>query len=558
MNMRIAIVTVLLLLAWPPVGGGAEMYQVTAVSRITGVTVYADRALVTRSAALTLKAGTNLITFANLPLLMAEDSLRAEGKGTGQARIAGLTMKTVFLERLQEKRVHELEEEIRTLRRKVESLEARSKALAAQRAFIDSVRVGWGERISKELAIGKPTSAELGEAVKFVGDGIGRVEEQLNDAEAEKKPLVERIAALEKELEQSRGGRKKEVRAVEVAIEAARPMEFTLNLSYVIGQARWEPAYDVRLATDDKSAELVYRAMVWQKTGEDWQGVRLSLSTARPEVGGAPPELVPWHVGLYEPPRPHAYGRASGYPMGGVAASAAPMSLKLGAVERAGEAREPEEAALPLSALVTEGLTSVLFTVSQPVDIPADGTRQGSVIALERVPVTAEFVTVPKLSSRVYLKSAVVNNTAYPLLAGPVNVFNDNTFTGKAVLKTVAAGEKFDLFFGADDQLKVKREVAKSRKDAGLLGGNRMSWRCTVELENFKKEAVTVTLMDQLPLAGNEEIKVSLAEAVPRPDETRQDGTLVWNVPLKPGEKRKILYEIAVEYPKGRELTGVE
>ncbi len=235
------------------------------------------------------------------------------------------------------------------------------------------------------------------------------------------------------------------------------------------------------------------------------------------------------------------------------------MPLKLGAaVEKAGEAKAPEEAALPLPALVTEGLTSVLFTVSLPVDVPADGTRQGSIIALERVPVTAEFVTVPKLSSRVYLKSAVVNNTAYPLLAGPVNVFNDNTFTGKAALKTVAAGEKFDLFFGADDQLKVKREVAKSRKDAGLLSDNRLSWRCDVEVENFKKEAVTVTLLDQLPLAGNEEIKVSLAEAAPRPDETRQDGTLVWKVPLKPGEKRKILYEIVVEYPKGRALIGVE
>jgi uncharacterized protein (TIGR02231 family) len=200
----------------------------------------------------------------------------------------------------------------------------------------------------------------------------------------------------------------------------------------------------------------------------------------------------------------------------------------------------------------------VLFTIPQAVDIPADGTRQGSVIALERVPVTAEYVTVPKLSSWVYLKSTVVNKTAYPLLAGPVNVFNDATFTGKANIKTVAVGEKFDLFFGADDQLKVKREAVKSRKEAGLLGGNRLTWRCSVELENFKKDEVTVALLDQLPLAGNEEIRVSLAEAVPQPGETRQDGTLVWNVPLKPKEKRKITYEIVIEYPKGRELVGGE
>ncbi len=343
---------------------------------------------------------------------------------------------------------------------------------------------------------------------------------------------------------------------VEVAVEAARPMEFTLDLSYVIGKAHWEPAYDVRLAADGKSAELAYRAVVWQKTGEDWPRVRLTLSTAKPEMGGAPPELAPWRVSLYEPPRP--YDLVPRQKRAGGMAPAAPMPLKAEAVVAAGEATQPEEAALPVSALVAEGQTSVLFAIPQPVDIPADGTRQGSVIALVQVPVTAEYVAVPKLSPRVYLKSAVINKTPYPLLAGPVNVFNDNTFTGKAVLKTVAAGEKFDLFFGADDQLKVKRDVTKSRKDAGLLGDNRMSWSCTVELENFKKEIVAVTLLDQLPLAGNEEIKVSLADAAPRPDESGKDGTLVWKVSLRPGEKRKIPYDIVVEYPKGRELVGAE
>lgn len=555
MNIRTGAFTFLFLLALPLLAG-AQTQQLTATSRISRVTVYADRALVTRSATLTLKPGMNLVTFEGLPVLLAEDSLRAQGKGTGQARIAGLTVKNVFLERLQEKHVRELEDEIIALGRKVESIEAKRTSLAAQRAFVDSVRVGWGERISKELILGKPTATELGEALRFVGDGIDRIEEQKYDAEAQKKPLVDRLAALKKELEQARGERKKEVREVEVAIEASREMSFALDLSYVIDQARWEPAYDVRLAPDGKSAELTYRAMVWQKTGEDWPGVTLSLSTARPEVGGAPPELQPWRVAFYEPPRPHG-----GYvplakmerAMMPAAAPARMMEAKTGLDEA-----EQEQAALPQSALVEEGQTSVLFTIPQAVDVSADGTRSGSVIALERVPVTAEFVTVPKLSPRVYLKSEVVNKTPYPLLAGTVNVFNDNTFTGKAQLKTVAAGEKFDLFFGADDQLKVKRDVAKSKKEGGVFSGNRVSYRCTVELENFKKEGVTVSLHDQLPLAGNEEIKVTLDEALPLPDERKANGILVWKVALKPGEKRAVSYDIVIDYPKGREITGAE
>lgn len=551
MNCRLVLIHLALILG-PSVSVFAETQAISAASRISAVTVYADRAQVTRSCSLSLKAGTNLVSLDPLPLAVSEDSIRAEGIGAGRARIAGITVKTVFLERLQEKRIHELEQEIQVVNRKVESIEARRKALAAQRSFIDSIRLGWGERISKELTLGKPGTAELGEAAKFVGDGIDKVEEALYDAQAARKPLLDQLGALQKELEQARGNRNKEVRSVEVAIEAERAMEFRLTLSYLVADAHWEPTYDVRLAADGASAELSYRAQIWQRSGENWPGVKLSLSSARPEAGGAPPELTPWQVSLYEPPRPiplDARGKSANAPF------MAPMMKE---AQVAGVSPEHMEKALPLSAQVDEGQTSVLFHVVQPVDIPADGTRAGSVIAMAKLPVTAEYLTVPKLSPRVYLKSEVNNSTNYPLLAGEVNVFNDAIFTGKSALKTVAAGENFELFFGADDQLKVKREVAKVRKKAGLLGSNRLSYRCTVELENFKKRAVTVSLLDQLPLAGNAEIKVSLDEAQPRPDETRADGRLLWKVLLAPGEKKKIGYDIVVEYPKGRDLAGAE
>lgn len=539
------------LLLCAPLASLAETAPVPAKSRIETVTVFSDRAQVTRSATVNLKKGNNVVAFENLPRLMVDDSLRAEGKGAGRARIAGITVKDVFLEKVHEKRVRELEEEIAALARKVDAIEARRKALASQKAFIDSIRVGWGERISKEIGAGKPTAAELTEAMRFVGENVGKVEEQLYDAEAAKKPLLERIAALKKELEQSRSARMKEVRNVLVALDADRDMRFDLDLSYLVAQASWEPIYDVRLAADGKNAELAYRAQVWQKTGEDWPGVKLSLSTASPEVGGGAPELTPWRVFLYEPPRPIPYAaRAYKNEMAAAPAPAPMMEVPLGS------AADRVEQAAPFTASVIEGQTSVLFNVALPVDIPADGTRSGSVIAADTVPVSAEFVTVPKLSPRVFLKSRVVNKTPYPLLAGEANIFNDAVFVGKSRLKTVSPGEEFELFFGADDQLKVKRDVAKVRKKGGILGSSSVSYHVTVELENYKKRGVTVTLLDQEPLPGNAEIKVRLEDPSPQPAETKEDGTLTWKVDLAPGEKKKVSYDIVVEYPKGRELVG--
>lgn len=551
-------ITVSFCIIWllcPPLALAAQTTTLAANSKITGVTVYADRAQVTRGASLSLKAGTNLVSFDNLPALMMEDSLRAEGKGGGQARIAGITVKNVFLSRAQEKRVRELEDEIAALTRKVEGIEARRRGLASQRAFIDSIRVGWSERISKELGVGKPATAELGEAAKFVGDNVGKIEEQLYDAEAAKKPLLDRIAALKNELEQSRANRMKEVRSVVVAIDAEREMRFDLDLSYLVSQASWEPAYDVRLAADGKEAELTYRAQVWQRTGEEWPGVKLSLSTASPEVGGGAPELSPWHVFLYEPPRPLAYeARMKGMrePM------PAPAGIPLAGSARPEAELDQFEPATPVEAEVAQGQTPVSFQVLQPVDIPSDGTRSGSVIATEKVPVRAEYLSVPKLSPRVYLKSTVLNQTPYPLLAGEVNIFNDAVFVGKSRLKSVASGQEFDLYFGSDDQIKVKREAAQVRKKAGLMGSNKVTYRVGIEIENFKKTGVAVSILDQQPLPGNAELKVSLEDAAPGPAETKEDGTLVWKLDLAAGEKKKINYDIVIEYPKGRDIVGIE
>lgn len=526
---------------------------VPVASQISSVTVYADQAQVTRKGTVSLKAGLNLVSIDNLPLALNQESLRVSGKGAGPARIAGLTVRPVFLERLQEQRIRELEEQIEALQRKVATLEARRKGLAAQKAFLESIRVGWGERISKEIGLGKPTTTELGEAARYVGEGVGKVEENIFDTEAAKKPLQERMNALKQELEQAKGNRSKEVRSVEVAIEAERAMSFDLELSYLVSDAHWIPTYDLRLNAEGTAAELTYRAQVWQLTGEAWPKVRLALSSARPEAGGAPPELFPWHVGFYQPPIPLPRPVAKRALTFG--AAAAPEAQALDAVEGAAPSSVP---ARPIEAELAEGQTSVLFGVPQPVDIPADGSRTGTVIALATLPVSAEYQTTPKLSPRVYLKSEVTNASNYPLLAGEVNIFNDAIFTGKSVLKTVAAGEKFDLFFGADDRVKVKREVNRVGKQGGILGNSRISYRVSVELDNFKKQPIRLSLLDQLPLAGNEEIKVKLEEEKPAPDERKPDGTLVWKLNLAPGEKKKLGYDIVIEYPKGRTLTGAE
>jgi uncharacterized protein (TIGR02231 family) len=464
----------------------------------------------------------------------------------------GMEVKRAFLEQSGEKRVKELDEEIRGLELRSGLLDAKKAGLASQKAFLESIRVAWSNRISKELAIGRPTMAELLDASNFVATGVTKAEELTREVDAEKKSIKDKIDALRRQRDESTGSRRREAKSVEVMVEVAREGNLTLDLAAVIPQAGWQPSYDVRLYPDAKTAELTFRAMIRQQTGEDWKNIDLTLSTARPATGGAPPELYPWRIAFFRPRPPLAAAMMS---------APAPLRAKKAAGMQAESYKAEDSAAEApaelLTAQISDEQSSVAYHISRLLDIPSDGTQHGTVVAIEQLPVTREYLALPKLSPYVFLKSEMVNRAAYPLLPGKVNTFAGNTYTGSSQLKKIAAGEKFDLFFGTDDQVTVKREELKQHKEAGMFSKNRVWYRYRIELGNFHKEPLTITLRDQLPVAGDEEIKIALDEPSLKPEEVKGDGTVTWKVTLRAGEKKELTFGIVVEYPKDREITGL-
>lgn len=550
---RIPCLLLFILLA-PALSLAAMPQRSTLTPQLTAVTVYQDRAQTVRSATLNLAAGTHVVALEGLPVLLQDDSIRVEGSGTARGTITGVEVKRRFLPQTAEQQARQLEDEIRVLERKLGGLDAKKSGLNAQKNFLESIRVAWGDRLSKELAIGKPTSAELQDAAGFVASNITKVEEQLFDLASDRQQVTEKIDALQRQLREATGSLRKELKTAEVALEVTRGGSFTFNLSGMVSRARWEPAYDVRLLPDGTSAQLTYRAQVRQQTGEDWRNVALTLSTARPSSGGAPPELKPWRIAFWRPPPPMPAPAARLYES---RAKSAMMELSDKALAEAPDEGPEEAPAAVQTAQLASETTSVSFAIPQPVDVAGDGSLQSSVIAITTLPVSTDYLAVPKLSPTVYLSAELVNQAAYPLLPGPIRIFTGNTFTGSATMKQVASGEKFTLPFGSDDQLTVTREELKQHKEAGLFSKNRMGYRYKLEATNFRKQPQTLNIKEQLPLAGDNEITVNLVNATLAPNEKKEDGTLIWKLKLGPGEKKELSYEIVVEYPKDREVSGL-
>lgn len=81
----------------------------------------------------------------------------------------------------------------------------------------------------------------------------------------------------------------------------------SLEVEYVIGAARWLPAYAARFSAGATRVEWTIEALVAQASGEDWSHVRLALSTADLVRDARLPELASLRLGRAQPPARKGY-----------------------------------------------------------------------------------------------------------------------------------------------------------------------------------------------------------------------------------------------------------
>ena len=270
-------------------------------SDITAVTVYADRAQVTRRAELKIEPGQQPVVFAGLPAGLVESSLRAGGRGSAKVTILGTEMEPEYLTEAKDTRVKELEKEIEGLEDKARGIEDSGKAVELQMKFVESIKSSMAEGISKEMLLKPPSPAEWGKVVAYLGSESDALAPRLRETQRKSRDVKKEIDAAKKKLEGIVSESPKEQKNVRVTLDAAQGGDFALELTYMVYGAGWQPLYDARAERESGKAELTYCGQVRQNTGEDWKDVTLELSTARPSVSGRPPELEPWYIEFERP-----------------------------------------------------------------------------------------------------------------------------------------------------------------------------------------------------------------------------------------------------------------
>ncbi len=497
---------------------------------IVAVTVFPDRARITRRGTAILGTGEQKVTFGPLPLALVRDSVRVAGHGS--ATVLGVDVLTRRKPQSAEADVLEIEERLREIETSLGELDDADAVATARERFLN--------RVATRAASGFSEVTRAGQFADDVDQELLRVKQGRRERQRQRELLAKEKSAAERRLADLRGDRVPDVLVAQVSLDVAQEGELELELSYLTTGAGWHSTYDLRLAADRLA--LSWFGLIMQHTGEHWPECELKLSTARPSGALDVPELDPWYIDRLRPlPRPHETVLAGAVAMS--APAAAPMARMAKVVEEV--------------ATVEHGQTSATYTPSRPVAVPSDGTAHRTLVAQLEFEARLDHVTAPVIAEEATLRATVRNSSQHTLPEATAALFHEGDFVGSAHVEAWAPEEERELALGVDDRVRVERELLRRNATKPTLGtSRRVEAEYQITVANHSPRPIHLTVLDQLPVSRDAQIVVKETVVKPDPVERTDLGVVTWKAELETGARAQFHLGFRVETPKGVDLAG--
>ncbi|MBD2246670.1 mucoidy inhibitor MuiA family protein [Nostoc sp. FACHB-888] len=534
-------------------------WRKTVQSEIVAVTVYADRALVTRRGVVDLTGIEQELVITSLPETLETESVRVSGTGTVGVRLLGVSSDRIYTTEPVAERVAHLTRQIEQLEAEKRHLQAQVDALALQSSFIAGLREKTEEPFAQSLSRKNLSLSETLDFLNFLGSQYSEYAIASGECKTQQQELDKQLQALHTSLQIIQTPHPKESFSLVVGVEVAGEGEFELEVSYLVNRASWTPLYDLRFSTTSDIVHLSYLAEITQSSGEDWIGANLTLSTAKPGLGTLPPKLEPWYI---DAPRPQMLRQrqlpAQRPLLPPIPEQAAPTA-KADWQEEDEVAQDTFIPVETVTAEVSKEGNVVTFKLTGGGNIPSDGAPHKTTIFNDNYPCSFDYVAMPRLVSFAYLQANVKNSSnGATLLPGKANIFRDNVFIGTTQLENIAPGQEFKLNLGIDEGLKIERDLVERLVDKRLISNQRRTtYSYRLLITNLIDKEVNLEVTEQLPVSRNEQIKVRLSRSNPQ-IQLGEMGILEWQLTLPPQETREIYYQFNVEHPPELMVVGLD
>lgn len=509
-------------------------------SAVKEVTVFLNGAQVMRSAKIEFQKGNTVFRFINLPEGIDAQSIQV--KGQGSFTILSVVHQINYLAGQKKSR------EILLLE---DSLRIYEEKLALNNNMLQVYKTE-EELLMSNKSIGSEEKgiviSELKMAADFFRARLTDIKKEQLNIIRENKILSEKIEKLKNQLSIINASLNRPTSEVLISVEAANDGTGNIQLTYFVSQAGWIPVYDIRAVDINSPVTLVYNAKVFQYTGENWENVRLKLSTADPRQRGDKPNLTSWYIDFYQ--SSGGFGYMQNVPQLTRAKKAETVILEDEVI-----AEEQQKSAT--TADYTEILqhqTNLEFSIKVPYDIPSDNKQYTINIQENKLPASYQYYCAPKLDRDAFLIARVTGWENYNLLPGEMNLFFEDTYIGKSYLNLRQTTDTLDLSLGRDKNIIITRSKLTDYTADKMLVNTRQKTRgWEISVRNNKKQQIRLVLEDQFPISMNKEIQVEPVE-YSGGSYNKETGKIKWLLIMNPSEDKKIRIAFTVKYPKDKEV----
>lgn len=540
----------------------AESDALTLESKVIKVTVYSDRARITRKAQAKASTEPTVFAFRQLPGWVDDGSVRVSASA---GSIIDVRVDRDFLARATDESWQQAEAEHKVLSNKVAALNDELLVLAAQKQQIESIKAFSNEKITQDTIIGDVRVESYAQVLEFITDSLRANAEARRAVKSKLDEVNPEYAASLRRIESMKNVMKLEETTVLVTLQAGKATPTEIELTYMLPGVTWEPMHELRVSTTDtKNVDVVSFAEVTQTSGEDWGNAELAFSTQSSTQSVRIPELEALTLGDTHTATQILTTRMSSFSRAQKAFEG--QNQLWNEYHQSATARRAREnfeqvyqsnieylqVVQSKTVKIFERLqkrgTTAHFKAHAASSVRGDGHPVRVQIGRSTLSSSQKIVAAPEQSLNAAHTLALVNSTGQSFLPGRVALYRDGAFLGMTNVDFIAKGESFSLFLSVADHLKLSRELDHKQSSLIRSKRNRMKLAFIVTVENLSSDPTALTLADRIPVSENREIKIDRVKITPaaRPDSR---GILNWELNLGAREKQQFRISYQVEYP---------
>lgn len=550
-----------------------KVYDQFLESKINNVKVYMTGAEIERMPSLTLKKGRNKLVFKNISAFADASSIQFNIDG--KYRIISMNTEMDYLNiKKKNTRIQRLSDSVTLLTNQIAVLRDEEDALRAELDILKSNKSIKGKDVNLSVQ-------ELKDMADFVRVRTLRIKKDMTKNSSEQSKIRTTKYNVQAQLNELNYSETNRSNQIIIIIDTDGELKAKSTLKYVVSNCGWASLYDVIAEDVSGKIQLVYKAKVFNDTGNDWDYVDLTLSTGNPNMSATAPTLPAWFLNYnsygkinlkgtvrgqrnYAVPKKNDYNeiQQNGYlnMNNRVAVSEvtvddfeqSPQSLGLLNNEVGNFARQTKPTVkyrqLQVSQLASD------FKIDRKYTIPADAKPYTVEIANHQLNATFSHIAIPKMDKDAFLLANITGWQDLDLVPGPTKVYFGGNYVGQSEIDTRNVDDTLGLSFGRDPKILVARKVVKEFTTQKVIGNNRKdTYSYEILVKNNRNTSIELDLYDQVPISNNSEITVSVDE-ISGANQNEATGELDWKVKLNAGESKKYTITFTIKYPKNKRI----